>query len=461
MRVKLDIPLLISEIIQATEGLAPKIDKNGLVRAITTDTRDMCPGDLFVALPGKNFDGEEFCDLAIKSGCYCISVRHQKAIIVRNTEDALLDITAYYRKKLTSLKKVVAITGSVGKTTTKELLFTIMRSCAKVHATAGNYNNYIGLAHTVLTAPHDVEYLIAEIGMNHIGEIGKCSRAIKPDISVITRIGTAHIGCLGSREMIAKAKLEIMEGMNENASLLIPCGEDLLVGSGRETVSIAEGNADFCLIPTESSGGETAFIFRSYGKELFRGKASVIGEGNLRALSFSIACAVKSGVDISEIKASISRISRDNFRQKYIRWQDRLIVDDSYNASLESVASSLELMRYFSGRRCAVLGDIHELGSQTESIHFKVGAEAARLGVELLFLHGTHSPFIKKGATLSGLSDNAIFLNTDTTDLQSTITAIKLNTAPGDVILFKASHSCNFSALINELISKEDKQSAG
>ena len=113
-------------------------------------------------------------------------------------------------------------------------------------------------------------------------------------------------------------------------------------------------------------------------------------------------------------------------------------------------------MRCLSGRRCAVLGDIYELGSQTEAIHFKVGVEAARLGVELLFLHGTYSSFIQKGATISGISDNAIFSNSDPTDLQRTVTAIKQNTAPGDIILFKASHACHLNTLINELISEED-----
>ena len=456
MRAKLDIPMSIGEIIQATDGFAPRMSKSDLVHAITTDTRDTCPGDLFVALPGKHFDGENFCDLATRNGCHCISTRHTEGIIVKNAEDALLDITAHYRRKLTSLRKVIAITGSVGKTTTKELLFTIMHSCTKVHATSGNYNNYVGLAHTILTAPRDVEYLIAEIGMNHSGEIGKCSRAIDPDIAVITRIGTAHIGHLGTREMIAKAKLEITEGMSTDGDLLIPYGEDLLTKNERETVSIAEVNAVFCLAPTESSGGETAFAFRSYGKEFLHGKASVIGDGNLRALSFAIACAIKCGISAENIRKSFSKISSDNMRQKYISWQGRLIIDDSYNASLESVVSSLELMRCFCGRRCAVLGDIHELGAQTESILFKVGSEAARLGVELLFLHGVCSPFIKKGAVLSGMSDSSIFSNTDPNDLQSTLASIKLNTAPGDVILFKASHACRFDALINKLISEED-----
>ena len=456
MRAKLDIPLSMGEIIEATDGFAPRMSKSSLVHAITTDTRDMCPGDLFVALPGENFDGENFCDLATRSGCHCISTRHAEGIIVKKTEDALLNITAHYRRKLTGLKKVIAITGSVGKTTTKELLFTIMRSCTKAHATSGNYNNYVGLAHTVLTAPRDVEYLIAEIGMNHSGEIGKCSRAIDPDIAVITRIGTAHIGHLGTREMIAKAKLEITEGMSTDGDLLIPYGEDLLAKIGRETVSIADTNADFSLIPTESSGGENSFVFRLCDKEILEGKTAVIGEGNLRALSFAIACAIKCGIDADDIKSSFLKISSDNLRQRYISWQDRLIIDDSYNASLESVVSSLELMRCFCGRRCAVLGDIHELGAQTESIHFKVGAEAARLGVELLFLHGVYSPFVKKGAVLSGMSDSSIFSNTDPSDLQSTLAFIKLNTAPGDVILFKASHACRFDALINKLISEED-----
>lgn len=456
MRARLDIPLSISEIIEATGGFAPSADKSAVVSAVTTDTREMCPGDLFIALKGKRFDGEDYCAMAKSMKCSFISTQHTDGIIVKNTEDALLAITACYRRKLVHLKKVIAITGSVGKTTTKELLYTIMRSCRKAHATSGNYNNYVGLAHTVLAAPLDTEYLITEIGMNHKGEIGKCSRAIKPDISVITRIGTAHIGNLGTREMIAKAKLEILEGMNSSSTLLVPYGEDLLVTDKMETVSILESNANFSLIPSESSNGITVFDFKVYNKHFFQGKAAVIGDGNLRALSFSLGCAVKSGLDAKEIEASISNISKDNLRQMYIKWKNKLIIDDSYNASLESVVSSLELMRCFPGRRCAVLGDIHELGAQTESIHFKVGAEAVRLGVEKLFLHGVYSPFIKRGALLSGMPESCIFSNTDLTDTQATVAAIKSSTAPGDVILFKASNACRFGSLIDKLICEED-----
>ena len=455
MRANLELPLFLDEIIEATGGRSTKKLKNVTINAVTTDTRDMHAGDLFVALSGKHFDGEDFCDLAKATGCNYISARHADGIMVKNTEDALLAIVAYYREKL-HLKNIVAITGSVGKTTTKELLYTIMRSSGKVHATSGNYNNYVGLAHTVLTAPKDTEHLLVEIGMNHRGEIEKSSLALKPDIAVITRIGTAHIGNLGTREMIAKAKLEITRGISKNGTVLIPYGEDLLTESGGETVSITDTNGNYCLIPTEYSNGKTAFIYTAHGKEVLRGKASVIGEGNLRALSFAIACAIKSGVDTEEIADGIYKISSDNLRQKYILWQDRLIIDDSYNASLESVVSSLELMRCFSGRRCAVLGDMYELGSETEAIHFKAGAEAARLGVERLFLHGIYSSFIKKGAVASGVPESVVFQNENLNDTHATVAAIKAHTSAGDVILFKASNACRFGALINELTSKED-----
>ena len=128
MRAKLDIPLSMGEIIEATDGFAPRMSKSSLVHAITTDTRDMCPGDLFVALPGENFDGENFCDLATRSGCHCVSTRHTEGVIVKNAEDALLNITAHYRRKLTGLKKVIAITGSVGKTTVKEMVSLVLKT---------------------------------------------------------------------------------------------------------------------------------------------------------------------------------------------------------------------------------------------------------------------------------------------------------------------------------------------
>lgn len=458
MRARLDIPLKIGEIIAATGGFAPHIiNKNEEIHAITTDSREMYRNDLYIALQGERLDGEDYCNEAKMVGCHFVSARHQGGIVVDSTKNALLSIASYYRNKLRRLKRVIAITGSVGKTTTKELLFSIIRSCAQTHATKDNYNNYIGLAHTVLSAPHNTEYLIAEIGMNHPGEIGSCSRAIKPDIGVITRIGTAHIGNLGSRKMIAKAKLEILEGMSDSGTLLIPYGEEeLYVPNKRKTFSLIDKNADFCLIPTESSEGRTSFTFATNGKDVLHGNVSIIGDGNLRALGFSIACAVESGFNLNNIAGSFCLLSEKNTRQKTIKWKDRLIIDDSYNASLESMISSFEFMRHFPGRRCAVLGDIYELGSETEAIHFKVGAEAARNGIDKLFLFGIYAPFIKRGAILSGLEEDSVFLNSDLTDHEATINAIKSFTAPGDVILFKGSHACHLDSLISKLLLEGD-----
>lgn len=454
MRASLDIPLNLSEIISAVGGFTTMRPEERVVSGITTDTREMHPGDLFIAIEGANFNGESFCRDAEDNGCICISKSYKDGILVKDTEAALCDITALYRRKLTALKKVIAITGSVGKTTTKEMLKALLSPHKRTHATEGNLNNYIGLAHTVLTCPADAEILIAEMGMNHTSEIKRMSRAIAPNVAVITKIGTAHIGNLGSREMIAKAKLEITEGLSDNGILIIPYGEELLSPTCRyKTVSLSEESSDIAIIPIDASRCGTRFVFNQKGVGAEVCLASVFGSGNLRALAFAAACALESGLSVFDVKIAFSHISINNTRQNVFEWRDREIIDDSYNASLESVISAFELLRFFGGRRCAVLGDILELGSHTESIHFKIGAEAVGHGIELLFLHGVYAPFTARGAICAGMQRDCIFINSDPSAPQITLKSIKEQTQAGDVVLFKASHRCNFSDMIKQLIS--------
>ena len=461
MRARLDIPLTVGEVLEATAGFAPGVDKGTLIYAVTTDTRELDEGDLFFALSGANHNGEDYCDVAHKKGALYVSACHKDGILVRSTKDALLALTKLYRRKLTALKKVIAITGSVGKTTTKELTRTILGSVSKTHATEKNYNNYIGLAHTVLSAPKDTEYLIAELGMNHSGEISECSAAISPDVAIITRIGTAHIGNLGSRKMIAKAKLEIGDGMSSSGLLLIPYGEpELPETDERATVALHSEAADFSLLPLASSLEGTAFDFYKKGKKIIGGEAHLFGDGNLKALAFSIACAMACGISADNIKNAFSLISAQNTRQNVFLWNNRLVIDDSYNACLESVLASFDLLRYYPGRRCAVLGDMLELGSMTEELHFRIGAEAVSHGIERLFLIGAYAPFIAKGATLAGMPREHIFLNCDLTLPEATLSDVRENTAENDVILFKASNACRLFSLVQELLSTGDQKNA-
>ena len=221
MRIILSVPLTLSEI--AENALSTHIFKgNVTVNAIVTNSKKASPGDLYIPLMGEKHNGEDYTEEARSRGAYILSSRDCNADIkTDDTTLSLLKIASYYKSKLRSLKKIIAITGSVGKTTTKNVLAKMVGAKYITHATKENFNNYIGLSYTLLSAPIDTEIIIAEIGMNHLGEISLMSKILNPDISVITNIGTSHIGNLGSRDMIAKAKLEITDGM-KIINLVVP-----------------------------------------------------------------------------------------------------------------------------------------------------------------------------------------------------------------------------------------------
>ena len=455
MRAVLEIPLTLGEIISATESFSLGRDKSKIISAITTDTRKMEAGDLFIALEGNRYDGENFCNIAKAFGCEFISAKNRGGLLVKSTRKALLSIAKLYKSKLTKLKYTVAITGSVGKSTTKEMLGAMLKG-EKLHLTPENYNNYVGLSYTLFTAPKSTEYLILELGTNHPGEIEEMSLAIKPDIAVITKIGTAHIGSFGSREMIAKAKLEIRAGLAQGGVLLIPDGEALLPrDSGTKSISDGYGKGDYSLTSLSGSLEKTEVLFSSNEIEK-KTTCSVFGEGNLRALTFASACMCEMDFELKTVIDRISLISHNNTRQKVYYWNNRTLIDDSYNASLESIINAFGLMKFYAGRRCAVLGDVLELGGETESIHFKIGAEAVSHGTELLFLFGVYAPFIERGALSAGMSPEKIFTNTDVTSPSVTLDKIEEATRPGDVILFKASHRCDFSRLCEALRKREE-----
>lgn len=460
MRAILKIPLTLGEIINATEAFANGKDKNKIITAITTDTREMERGDLFIALPGDRYDGEAFCSQAETLGCEFISAKNNSGLLVKSTRIALLAIVKLYKSKLKYLKRTVAITGSVGKSTTKEMLGSML-SQNKAHLTPDNYNNYVGLSYTVLSAPENTEYLILELGTNHPGEIEEMSLSIEPDVAVITKIGTAHIGSFGSREMIAKAKLEIRSGLTKTGVLLIPDGEPLLPRSPEiKTVSDSYGVGDYSLVSLSGDNAKTEVSFTSSSVQL-RAVCSIFGEGNLRALAFATACMCEIGFEASSIIRGFSLISPKNTRQNVYYWKNRILIDDSYNASFESIVNAFGLMKFYTGRRCAVLGDVLELGCETESIHYKIGSEAVNHGIELLFLLGVYAPFIERGALSAGMSAERIFVNTDVTSPLLTVEKIKAETMPGDVVLFKASHRCDFTGLCKALREGKETDDAG
>ena len=454
MRVKLDIPFKVADVCRIVGAdIPPNATHNTLINFISTDSRECSPGDLFIALEGNGDSGERYVSEVVEKGCLALSVSSGTQIIhVNDTALALLEISKAYKMTI-SPGHTVAVTGSVGKSTTVEFISTIIRQKYKVHSTIGNFNNHIGVPLTLLTMPKDTEILITELGMNHKGEISLLSSTVNPDIAVITSIGTSHIGNLGSRKEIAKAKLEILDGMTSK-NLLLPISEDLL--SGIESAIYVGRNSS--LSTYSLSNAENGYTFTSPSRRINGIRFFDSREHLLHNLTFAISVADMLGLSEKEISDGIGAITEANLRQRFIELKDFTIFDDSYNASLESISADLNYITSL-GRPCgAFIGDVLELGDDTEKIHEMIGFAAAKSGVDRLYLHGRYAKYIARGAIMSGMSNKSIFINTDTEDTLTSIEHIKNNHTPGEIILFKASHRLRFDKIADILKNEEGRQ---
>ena len=404
MIIDLDSPLTLSEIKTSTGSLTP-LTYNAVIRKITTDSREASPSSLFIALNGKKLSGTDFLRSAKDRGAVTLGASEFADIPVKNSEEALLALAHHYKKKhLTKIKATVAVTGSVGKTTTREFINKLLCDKHKTHSSYENYNNAIGVPLTVLSAPEDTEILICEVGMNSSGEIDRLSKCIEPDVAVITNIGTAHIGNLGSREKIAEAKLEILSGMSDEATLCVPYGEELLKNKGAKTFSAFTKKADISVI-----GNDTVEIFSDGIKIGDSGFA--LSEYHHRECLAAALCASLTVGDESEVIAAIPKISNRDVRAKIYKAQGFYILDDCYNASYESINAAMNQLSALSGysERCVLLGDVLELGEFSEEIHIKIGRLITRFAPSRIYLYGKFAKHTRLGALSMGFSNSDIY----------------------------------------------------
>lgn len=446
MRIKLDYPITLSEIVASTSGTYYNIKERNF-NYISTDSREVFKNDLFFALSGEKYNGENFVNDAIKKGAIAISNKSSKGCIsVKNTKDALLNLASSYKKKFTNLKHTVAITGSVGKTTTKEFLYVLANEKYKTHATYKNQNNDIGVPITLFSMPRDTEVLIVEMGMNHSGEIGKLSRCASPDIAIILNIGTAHIGNLGSRENIAKTKLEVTEGLGNNP-VLIPKNEPLLeCKTPHLTFSTTDKNADFYLKKDEDGG----ISFYSHNNLLLTSKFHLKEEQYLNCLSAATSAAVSLGLDALDLSRGISLISYDNTRQSVIFAKDIYFLADLYNASLESIKAGLEAVNSMPDhhRKSILLGDVLELGDKTEEIHKEIGRLISGYNFHNIYLFGKYSSYTRNSAIENGFPKRRIYINEDTEAPEITADQIKAHHTEGEIILVKGSRGMRLERIL-------------
>ena len=425
------------------------------IRKIVTSSKEALQGSLFLALPGKNANGDQFLGEAKMRGAITVSAtRDDSDILVDDISRALLKIADLYKDKLKLLRHTIAITGSVGKTTAKNILKKMLDPLYETHATKENYNNYIGCSHTVLTAPKHTEALIIEIGMNHAGEISQISKAITPSLSIITNIGTAHIGNLGSKKAIANAKLEILDGM-EKELLIAPYGENLIKKAKNVyTFSTASDKADCFIEPINITKKGSRFNIHTKRFLLENQYTSLVGEHVLNAIAIGVSVLDILELDKDVIFNSLKKINEADLRGRFRSAGDFLVFDDTYSASADALEAVLKRISMEDGIKSAVLGDMLELGEKTKMLHERVGSLVRQNGFSRLFAFGKYAKHYANGAMTSGMDKNSIFINTDIERPDITARDIIANCKAGELLLVKASHNIRADRIIDQLMKK-------
>ncbi len=465
MRIKLAYPLTLGAIAEYTNAEI-FLNQDKIINFITTDTRELEAGDLFVALKGESFDGNDYAPKAIELGAIgalCDRVApgadDSKMLICSDTVAALGALAKQYLSL--HRKKVVAITGSVGKTTTKEFVYSVLSQKFKVHKTAGNLNNELGLPYTVLSMPQDAQILVTEMGMSGLGEIEYLSEIAKPDIALVTIIGSSHLEHLGTRENICKAKMEIVKGMNKEGVLLVNGDEPLL-----RSQSYSKYNPRFLSLSNSSEPSEykvsnittekefTLFDF-SYNKDTFKLKASGIGRHIAQAGAFASAVGLMLGMEREEIEKGLMSYKTEKMRQNIYKIGEITIIDDCYNASPESMRAASDVLfdiaKRENSRAVALLGDMKELGENTRVLHEGVGEYLAKNGLALLFTFGLIAENYAIGAKKGGMDTSDIFSNPNVTAPEISGDALVKHLRAGDVLLIKASRAMSAEKIINYL----------
>ncbi len=457
--------LKIKEILEVTKGELIQGDLELECKNFSKDTRTIQKGDTYLAIKGEKFDGNLFWKQALENGADCVIVSEipkdkevlknyeNKTIIrVKDTLEALYEI-AKLKRSFYQIP-VIAITGSVGKTSTKDIIANVVSKKYKTLKTIGNNNNNIGLPFTILKL-QDEEAMVLEMGMNHFGEIRLLTNIAKPDICVITNIGTSHIGNLGSRENILKAKLEILEG-NEKATVVINKDNDLLHKWQEEnqnektiiTYGIQEHsdmNAKEIKLNNDSS---------EFACELENKKVNITVPVGGEHFILNALCAVSVGkilkIEPEKIVEGIEGFELTKKRMDIAELANGIkIINDAYNASLESMQASLNYLAEFkNNRKIAVLGDMLELGEYTKELHEKVGEAVVQSQIDILFCAGEKAKYIEEQAKAKGMTKENVYWFENK---EKMVEKIKQVAKANDIILLKASNGMRFFEIAEEL----------
>ncbi|MCS6814852.1 MAG: UDP-N-acetylmuramoyl-tripeptide--D-alanyl-D-alanine ligase [Cyanobacteria bacterium] len=442
----------------------PEPELDTIATGITTDTRVLKPGDLFVALRGERFDGHDFLPVAHQQGAVAAIVddrfvqatatsqfpKHLPLFVVTDTLQAYQTIAHWWRQQFTL--PIVAVTGSVGKTTTKEMIAAVLATQGTVLKSQANFNNEIGVPKTLLELDQHYDYAVIEMGMRALGEIALLSQIACPNIAVITNVGTAHIGRLGSEAAIAQAKCELLQEMPQTGTAILNHDCPLLltmasqVWSGHTiTYGLTGGDLHGQYHPSNSIDG--------VGDRLTVGSLdiSLPLPGRHNALNYLAALAVAKvlGIDWSTLAHGIRVDLPTGRSRRYVLPNDVILLDETYNAGLESMLAALHLLAQLPGQRhIAVLGTMKELGDHSAALHQQVGESAQALGLDglLLMIDEPATTAIANGASKIPLVEQ--FQGTSPETCAALVQRLCDLVQPGDRILFKASNSVGMSRVV-------------
>ena len=462
--------LTIKNILDVTKGELIVGNEKDICKTYSKDTRIIQKGDCYIGIRGENFDGNKFWKEALEKGASTVIVQNvdftsedltewenKNIIKVENTLEALYKMASFKRSLYGNNFKLVAVTGSVGKTSTKDIIANVLSQKYKTLKTEGNNNNNIGLPLTILKLD-DHEAAVIEMGMNHFGEISLLTKIANPTVSVITNIGTSHIGNLGSRENILKAKLEILEGMKEPI-LVLNNDNDLLNEWNKNTKNIKTitygiENASEVMAENIKYNEEDSEFICNLKENKFNVKVPVAGMHFVMNALSAIAVGSFLGLNQEEIKKGIETFSLTKKRMDIIDVNENIkVINDAYNASFESMQASLKnLSRYEGYKKIAVLGDMFELGDYSKRLHTEVGKEVVKNKIDLLLCAGENAKFIIQEAIETGMDKEKVFYFNEKEKIIDVLEKIDANSKT--VILFKASNGMKFFELVNKYIEK-------
>jgi UDP-N-acetylmuramoyl-tripeptide--D-alanyl-D-alanine ligase len=451
--------LKFSEVAEAVKGRVICGAADAVVCGVSTDSRKAGAGDLFIPLAGERHDAHDFIQDALRAGCVSFLAARKDAapangeanvILVEDTTRALQDLARFYIRRLDVAR--LAVTGSTGKTTTKEMLSHICGGRYKTAKSQANMNNEIGLPLSVLAIEEDAEAVVLEMGMYRAGEIDMLADIVRPNVGVITNVGTAHIKNFESRDGIRDAKLEIAGYMGPRDTLIInttgvgALGEECASGDYKLIKVGNTGKSDFILSGVLSDNEKSISFMLEHGDAIQRFYVPILGIHNATNAALAVAAASCLGISMEE---AASRLESFEIFNKITGKNGMKVIDDTYNANPDSVRAALDMLETVKGiRKVAVLGDMNELGDGSTEYHRQIGAYAAAKGVDLLITVGEKASGIADGAEKAKASLD--ILRFDAKD--RALSEIKGILTAGDVILVKGSRGMEMETLVKRIL---------